>query len=70
MHMNSNMRRMQGKKVHSWHLHNVLRSFDIFGKSLPTFNLKGEGTVHTMMGGVVTFIIMVVVIVYASIKMI
>ena len=64
------MRRTQGKKVHSWHLNSVLRSFDIFGQQLPTFNLKGQSTVHTMAGGVITFFILVVTLVYASIKMV
>ena len=43
---------------------------DAFGRQLPTFNLKGEPVVHTMIGGIFTFMIMVVMLIYASIKMI
>ena len=67
---NSRSGGVQGKKVHSWHLHSLLRSFDIFGKPLPSFNLKGQSSVHTMIGGVVTFCIFVVILIYSTMKMI
>ena len=50
-------------------MHSLLKKFDIFGKPLPLFNLKGEVTVHTLAGGVLTFIIIVVVLIYSTIKM-
>ena len=69
MHINRG-RNTQNKKVQSWHLHNLLRSVDIFGKPLPAFNLKGNSTIHTMTGGVVTFCIIVIILVYSSMKLI
>lgn len=48
----------------------MLERMDIFGQEIPAFNLKGSNRVHTMPGGLMTFAIMVVMLIYASIKMI
>ena len=58
------------KKLSKWHLHELLRKFDTFGKPLPSFNLQGEQVVHTMTGGILTFVISVVLLIYAVIKLI
>ena len=63
-------RRGRMKRLQSWKLHNLLINMDVFGKSLPAFNLKGQPIVHTMTGGIITFVIVVVMLIYASIKMI
>ena len=46
----------------------VFRRLDIFGQDLPTFNLKGKDKVLTRIGGVVTIIISITVLMYAGIK--
>ena len=58
------------KRVGTWQLHRLLQGMDVFGRSLPTFNLKGAGTVHTMAGGILTFSIMIIVLMYACIKLV
>ena len=58
------------KKLQRWYLHSVLKKFDMFGKPLPTFNLKGQISVHTMAGGLLTFAIMIVILIYSTIKLI
>ena len=63
-------RRGHMKRLQSWKLHNLLINMDVFGKQLPAFNLRGQPIVHTMTGGIITFSIVVVMLIYASIKMI
>ena len=41
----------------------------MFGAPLPTFNLKGKNTVHTVSGGIMTFLVILVMLIYGSIKM-
>ena len=57
------------RKLQSWQLHHLLTSMDVFGRALPTFNLKGRHTVHTMTGGILTCLIGAVIIIYAGIKL-
>ena len=40
----------------------------MFGRSLPTFNLKGDDMVKTYFGGLMTVCIVFVMIAYATIK--
>ena len=49
-------------------MQNFLKRIDIFGQSLPTFNLKGETTVPTLTGGLCTFLIICVFLTYGSLK--
>ena len=37
---------------------------------MPSFNLKGEATVTTISGGITTLLIMVLTIIYASLKLV
>ena len=46
----------------------VFRRLDIFGLELPTFNLKGRDKVQTRIGGVVSILIGLLVLMYASLK--
>lgn len=47
-----------------------MKSLDIFGVPIPSFNLKGKMTVQTGIGGVVSFFIMLIMVLYASLKFI
>ena len=51
-----------------WHLSNVLASIDIFGKPVPSFNLKGQEKVTTALGGLLSFAIVVILVLYATTK--
>ena len=51
-----------------WHMNKVIKNVDSFGKELPAFNLRGESRVNTLVGGIVTIVIMVLTLSYAVIK--
>ena len=55
-------------KREKWQSGRVLESFDSFGEAVPGFNVKGQDMVTTRVGGVVTVIIGVLVLIYASLK--
>ena len=59
-----NVRSLKGLKMHS-----MLERIDIFGQELPAFNLKGTSTVHTMTGGIFTFIVVIITLTYGSMKL-
>lgn len=50
-------------------LTNLLKKIDQFGRPLPTFNLNGETEAQTVLGGVVTFAIIVIILLYGSLKL-
>ena len=56
------------KKIKSWMTGEVFRSLDFFGKDLPSFILKGQRRVKTRIGGVVSILIFILIIMYASLK--
>ena len=60
---------LKHKRVGAWQLHRLLEGMDVFGRELPSFNLKGAGAVHTLAGGIATFAILLVVMTYAMIKL-
>ena len=45
------------------------KKMDIFGKELPSFNLKGKDRVHTIFGGFCTLILLVTIFQYGTLKM-
>ena len=45
-----------------------MSSLDTFGKDIPSFNIKGETKISTVCGGVLTAIIWICTISYASVK--
>ena len=45
-----------------------MRSFDIFSKPSPSFNYRGQSSVKTYCGTLCSWIVLVIVIIYASIK--
>ena len=70
MHFAKTTTSRKKRKLKNWHLNSMVKSIDVFGQPLPMFNLKGTSEVHTMTGGVLSFGIFVVFIIYGSIKMI
>ena len=53
-----------------WHIGNVFRNADKFGKPIPSFNLKGETNVKTVIGGIMSLLVSITVLIYSTIKMI
>ena len=53
----------------SWHIFNVFRGLDAFGQQVPGFNLKGQDFVNTVPGGMLTGIIILITLFFASYKM-
>ena len=47
-----------------------LRSLDNFGQNIPAFNIKGDSSVNTLVGGFLTFAIMTLTLSYATAGMI
>ena len=51
-----------------WHIKNYLADMDMYGKEVPGFNIKGQYHLGTAVGGVVTFLILTLSLIYAVIK--
>ncbi len=49
---------------------NALKSASIFGVKVPSFNVNGKHKVHTFLGGILTFFVISVAILFGSYKMI
>ena len=58
------------KKSRPWQINNFIRSIDKFARDVPAFNIKGESKVKTFLGGVSTFTLLVIVVMYAASKLI
>ena len=52
-----------------WHIKNVFKSIDSFGKEVPSFNLRGQEKVNTLVGGFVSFFVLIVIFLYANLKL-
>ena len=52
----------------NWHLQNVITNQDMFGRPIPSFNLKGEDEVKTITGGVLTIMLILTILAYGSNK--
>ena len=61
-------RNAHSKISKSWYLPNVIKKIDMFGQPVPTFNLKGEKAISTIVGGICTFLIICVSLAYGSLK--
>ena len=46
-----------------------MQRFDIFGKSVPSFNLGGDSYIKSAYGGTMTVFIFLIMITYASVKL-
>lgn len=60
----------QKRSLKGLKLHSMLERIDTFGEPLPGFNLKGKTTVHTRTGGLLTFFVTVVLLIYSTLKLI
>ena len=49
-------------------LRNTLDAIDVFRKPLPTFNMRGRTSVSTICGAIVTFVIIIITLLYSTIK--
>ena len=58
--------RVRTSKRPKWHIENYLRSNDNFAKDLPIFNINGKSTIGTVLGGVLTLLLMVLTVSYAA----
>ena len=47
-----------------------METLDIFGEPLPSFNVKGQSYVHTLVGGIMTILLVGTVLLYATIQLI
>ena len=59
--------RLTGRRP-NWHLKNVLTNHDMFGRPVPSFNLRGEDEVKTISGGIFTIILTLTILAYGSNK--
>ena len=57
-----------GQPKPSWHIGNKLTNLDLFGREVPTFNLKGQTHINTSVGGLITLAILLTTLAYTSIK--
>ena len=55
-------KKVRSKKLNkgekSWHIGRVISGMDSFGMEVPSLNLKGETQVNTLIGGVVSALIL------------
>ena len=73
MHMNRKTKWVGsnwGQTRPRWHIRNQLENLDIFGKNLPTFNIKGKLGVYTALGGFISLVIFVITLAYGTDKFI
>ena len=57
-----------GRALPSWHVTNVVKSLDSFAEEIPSFNLKGEVKVKTLVGGLCTLATIALILTYATMK--
>ena len=53
-----------------WHLKEMIKSIDLFGRNVPAFNIDGKPKVNTTFGGTATFIFFLVIGFFAAFKFI
>ena len=61
------MNKKEQRKRQAWTAQTVLEEIDAFGEPIPVFNVRGKTSVQTHIGGVVTILIAIVVLVYATV---
>ena len=57
-----------GNKKPYWHISNMFRRADHFGKEIPSFNLQGESNVTTLIGSICTSVIVFLTLSYSLLK--
>ena len=55
-----------GRRV--WTIGQVFKKMDSFGQHLPSFNINGNDTVNSILGGIVTLSILMVVLMYGGLR--
>ena len=51
-----------------WHIYNFLRGLDMFGQEVPGFRIKGQRSVNTVLGGLLTGTALLITLVFAGHK--
>ena len=59
----------KNRKNRPANIQEVFKKIDIFGAKLPSFNIKGETQVRTVTGGLLTSVLIVIFIGYATVKL-
>ena len=54
----------------SWHIKTVFENLDFFAEAVPSFNLTGQGQVGTFLGGLISFVILIITLAYANLNLI
>ena len=54
----------------SWHIYNFLRGVDMFGQEVPGFRIKGQRSVNTVLGGILSSIVILITLLFAGLKMV
>ena len=53
-----------------WHIYNFLRGLDMFGQEVPGFRIKGQRSVNTVLGGIVSSAVILITLLFAGLKMV
>ena len=49
-----------------WRINNFLRDQDQFGKSVPSFNIRGDTSINTVLGGFFSILILIITLSFAT----
>ena len=52
-----------------WHINHIFKRIDMFGKEVPAFNVGGDHTVNTVMGGALSNLIFALALIYSIVKL-
>ena len=69
MHRSTGKGSSKSVKLGNLRIERFVEKLDIYGQSLPAFNIKGAAVVHTFCGGVFSMIIYVIALSYGALKM-
>ena len=47
----------------------VIKKLDLYGAPVPTLNINGKSSVKTLVGGILSFLIMLTVFLFAALKL-
>ena len=53
-----------------WHIYNFLRGLDMFGQEVPGFRIKGQRSVNSVLGGIVSSAVIFITLLFAGLKMV
>ena len=69
-HHASHSKSSTGSKKKNKGLLTHMKRYDMFGRSVPSFNIKGDETLKTNLGAALTMILLAIVLLYSSVKFI